>query len=60
VTIHDQLAEVFEQRRSLGLSVPSFDPHSVSEAIASVWVQSLSADTERDALVRKLTVEQHS
>lgn len=60
MTVHDDLAEVFEERRSIGLHVPAFDPYSVSDRVAQQWVRSLSADTDRDALVRKLTAEQHS
>lgn len=59
-TIHDDLAELFEERKQLGMKVPVFDPYSVSPVVAGQWLRSLSAETDREALLRKLVAEQHS
>lgn len=60
MAIHDNLAELFEERKALGMKVPAFDPYSVSDQVAGQWLRSLSAETERESLLRKLVAEQHS
>ena len=60
MTIHDQLAELFEERKQLEMFVPSFDPYGVTDLVAARWYASLDAETERESLLRKLVAEQHS
>lgn len=58
-SVYDELMDAIEERKTLGLRVPTFDPHSVEEPVAERWLKSLKSDTARDLLVRRLVVEQH-
>lgn len=60
MTIHDDLAELFEERKELGMRIPSFDPYSLTEPVCAQWLRFLSAETDQESLVRKLVAEQHS
>lgn len=59
VDVYEQLTEVIERRRELGMSVPSFHPTSVPEHIAERWLESLTAELEVNAKVRRLIAEQY-